>query len=299
MKNLCAAILFAIAVGPAGAFAQTQEDADALAAAEEWSAAADAYRALLAADDANAQIWFNLANALHENGAHEDARDAYLRAIDQGFPRMAQVRFRLARVYMSLGDEENALRQLEEIAKIGGPTGSFLLNTPEFAPLIENERFLTVVNALTPCTDDEYRHFDFWLGAWDVTGAGAGAAQPTAKSKISSKQGGCMVLEEYEVNSGAYTGMSINFYDNVRELWHQTWMATNGAPVYLEGGLNDAGAMVLSDADLDFSERTGVINRVTWTPNPDGSVRQHWEVSSDKGETWSTSFDGHYARRKE
>ena len=150
--------------------------------------------------------------------------------------------------------------------------------------------------ASPPCTDDEYRHFDFWLGKWDV--ATPGSAQTTAHSKISQLHGCCIVLEEYDVIGGGYTGMSINYYDNVRNVWHQSWMSNNGVPVYLEGNLTADGAMQLSDADLPISEATGTINRVTWTPNKDGSVRQHWEVSSDDGETWSTAFDGRYTPRK-
>ena len=189
-----------------------------------------------------------------------------------------------------------ALAQLEELANVGGPNGQFLLSVAEFEPILENPRFIAVVNALTPCTDDIHRHFDFWLGEWDVTAAGSSTA--TASSKISSRHGGCMVLEEYEVGT-AYTGMSINFYDTISEVWHQTWMANNGVPVYLEGGLNEDGAMVLSDEKLPISEATGSINRVTWTPNDDGSVRQFWESSGDGGETWGVVFDGRYTRKAE
>ncbi|MEM9617525.1 MAG: tetratricopeptide repeat protein [Pseudomonadota bacterium] len=297
MKTLCVAAIIALTAMTAPLCAQTQEEADAKLAAEEWRDAADDYRALLAGDGASAQNWFNLASALHQLEDYEGARDAYLAALEAGYPRAVQAQFRLARIYMSLGQEEAALEQLEEIANTGGPNGQFVRNTAEFESLLENPRFIAVVATLTPCTDEEYRHFDFWLGEWDVTGAGS--AQPTAKSKISSKHGGCVVLEEYDVLSGAYTGMSINYYDNVRGVWHQSWMANNGAPVYLEGGLNDDGAMVLSDAEHAISEVSGAINRVTWTPNEDGSVRQFWETSSDGGETWSVAFDGMYTRKAE
>jgi hypothetical protein len=40
------------------------------------------------------------------------------------------------------------------------------------------------------------------------------------------------------------------------------------------------------------------LNRVTWTPNADGSVRQFWELSKDGGKTWSVVFDGRYAKRR-
>jgi len=37
--------------------------------------------------------------------------------------------------------------------------------------------------------------------------------------------------------------------------------------------------------------------RITWTPNDDGSVRQFWESTDDKG-AWSVAFDGRHTRRK-
>jgi hypothetical protein len=40
------------------------------------------------------------------------------------------------------------------------------------------------------------------------------------------------------------------------------------------------------------------IDRITWTPNPDGSVRQHWEQSTDGGKSWQTAFDGLYRKKR-
>ena len=40
------------------------------------------------------------------------------------------------------------------------------------------------------------------------------------------------------------------------------------------------------------------LNRITWTPNQDGTVRQHWENSRDEGATWQTVFDGLYTRKE-
>jgi hypothetical protein len=39
--------------------------------------------------------------------------------------------------------------------------------------------------------------------------------------------------------------------------------------------------------------------RMSYTPQPDGSVRQHGEQSTDHGLTWSTNFDFIYRKRKE
>ena len=275
-----------------GALATPQEDADALFAAEEWVAAAEAYDALLAADPANGANWFNLARARHSAEDLRAARAAYLQAIEAGYTPAARAHFHLARALMTLGDTDGALTQIEAIAASGTPLGSTIQATAEFEGLAENARFAAAITAMAPCTDPVYRAFDFWLGEWDVN---TPSSPQTASSRISSRHGGCVVLEEFD--AGAYSGMSINFVDSTTGRWHQSWMANNGIPIYLEGNLNAEGAMVLSDADLPISTATGTINRVTWSQEEGGAVRQFWEVSSDGGETWSTAFDGLYTPR--
>ncbi len=146
-----------------------------------------------------------------------------------------------------------------------------------------------------PCSADAYRHFDFWIGEWDVTRAGA--EKPSGANTISAQHGGCVILEEYV--AGAYTGMSINFYDGAAAQWRQTWIANDGAPLYLAGGLDDNGAMVLSDKGLASGDGSAPVNRISWTPNDDGSVRQLWEQSSDQGESWVVAFDGMYTKKAE
>lgn len=287
-----------LAVLGCGAMAQgvTQEQADEMLSEQAWADAAQAYSDLLSDDADNAGNWFNLGSAYHQLGSYDKAKDAYGKAIDKGFNRVPLVRIRLARIHMSLGDLESALTELETVAETGGPNGRQLSTIAEFEPMAEDSRFKAVIAALTPCTDDAYRHFDFWLGKWDVTSTGNSSAH--AKSDITAREDGCVVLEEYQTQSG-YRGMSINFYDSNRKVWHQTWMANNGSPIYLEGGLNADGAMVLSDKGLASSAASGSINRVTWSVEESGGVRQFWESSSDDGETWTVAFDGYYLPRAE
>lgn len=286
-------LLAALTLAAGAAHATPQEDADALLAAQEWAGAASAYEALLAGDQENAANWFSLARARHQLEQYDKARDAYLRAIKAGYQPLPRARISLARALMSLGERDAALEQLEAVAESGGPTHRALQAIAEFEPLNDEPRYMAVIDALTPCNTEEYRQFDFWLGDWDVTPASAQTA--VAENKISSVQDGCAVLEEYR--NGAFTGMSINFYDASLEKWRQTWMSNVGGSVYLEGGLNEDGAMVMTDKGLPISAATGSINRVTWTPNEDGSVRQYWEASSDGGETWSVAFDGLYVKK--
>lgn len=301
-KNRALRVLIAAALIPvlalasalSPAFGNQEEDADALYAAQQWGKAAVAYEALLQEDATNAKAWFNLGRARHHLKDYAGACDAYRRALDAGYARPPQARYHLARALMSLGKREEALRELEEIAKTGGPPFRTVRDTEEFAALAGDPRFEAVLDALNPCNTEEHRQFDFWLGEWDVTPAGATA--PVAVNNISSVQDGCVVFEQYA--AGGFTGMSINFYDPALKAWRQTWMSNGGGAVYLQGGLNADGAMEMTDKDLPVSAATGVVNKVTWTPKPDGGVRQFWQSSKDGGKTWAVVFDGLYTKKK-
>ncbi len=54
--------------------------------------------------------------------------------------------------------------------------------------------------------------------------------------------------------------------------------------------------MVLEGTTRD-ADGDEILNRITWSPQGDGSVRQLWETSNDGGETWSVAFDGRYVER--
>jgi len=140
-----------------------------------------------------------------------------------------------------------------------------------------------------PCASDKYRQFDFWLGSWDVTEGD----KPAGHNEVRLLHGGCVVTESWTSATGGFTGSSLNIYDRASDQWHQTWVDTSGTLLELNGDLQ-GNEMVLSGRRRgpDGKENT---HRITWTPNPDGTVRQHWEVSAD-GDNWQTLFDGLYHR---
>lgn len=141
------------------------------------------------------------------------------------------------------------------------------------------------------CSAETYRQFDFWLGSWDVTVNG----KPAGTNRIESGQNGCVLVEHWS-GLGGGTGISLNFYDRQTRQWHQTWIGSGGGALYLNGGLKD-GAMVLESAPVARPAGGTVINRITWSRQPGGTVRQLWQTSADEGKTWTTSFDGIYTRK--
>jgi hypothetical protein len=50
--------------------------------------------------------------------------------------------------------------------------------------------------------------------------------------------------------------------------------------------------MILSQRKADM------VDRVTWTPLPEGKVQQEWEQSVDGGKNWKSAFLGFYERTR-
>jgi len=143
------------------------------------------------------------------------------------------------------------------------------------------------------CSASANRQFDFWLGEWDVRDP---SGKLLGQNRITRLHKGCVLFENYR--AGEFSGSSLNVYDADRARWHQTWVDSSGGLLVIEGGLVD-GRMVLAGETVDPEKPGGKVeNRITWQPLADGRVRQLWETSTDKGRTWTTAFDGYYAKQK-
>ena len=152
---------------------------------------------------------------------------------------------------------------------------------------------LLVAQAPPGCSAPEYRQFDFWVGDWTVTTPQGNLA---GSNRIERTLEGC-ALQEHWVGSKGGTGTSLNMWSATDRRWHQVWMDDSGNMLELAGAL-EGNQMVLSGKHPTPGGDGGVtIERITWTPQAGGSVRQLWESSKDGGATWTTQFDGLYVRR--
>jgi len=140
----------------------------------------------------------------------------------------------------------------------------------------------------SPCEAQECRQFDFWLGDWNVVANG----NQVGTNLITSILGGCAVQEDWTGAKGS-VGRSLNYYSAADGQWHQVWVGNDGITLNLSGGYAD-GKMVL--AGVHERQGKSIRDRITWSNNEDGTVRQLWEISTD-GETWSPIFDGLYSAK--
>ena len=139
---------------------------------------------------------------------------------------------------------------------------------------------------------DASKQFDFWIGSWDVYTAGN--EQPIAQSKIESILNGMAILENYE--AGQFSGKSLNSYNVATGKWQQHWVDNAGNVLQLEGGLV-GDDMILSQSAFDLETKLYTIDRISWTPNDDGTVRQIWEQFKTEGNMLLKISEGGKSRR--
>ncbi len=165
------------------------------------------------------------------------------------------------------------------------------------SPVISSELYAqNEAVKLCPCCGPEYRRFDFWLGDWVAYNL-QDSNKLAGTNRIVLLQDSCVVQENWVGRGGQYTGTSYNWYDRQEGKWRQTWIDNQGGSLQLSGGMK-GGEMILYSGEMKSRQGESYINRITWTPNPDGSVRQHWEISKDDGQSWETVFDGLYKRKE-
>mgnify|MGYP000347597795 CR=1 FL=1 len=140
---------------------------------------------------------------------------------------------------------------------------------------------------------DPARAFDFWLGDWQCHGPDGSLG---GHNTITLEAGG-RALQEHWVGAGGGVGTSLSFLDAGTGTWHQTWIDNSGGTLYLDGGPDETGAMVL-EGTKERRDGGGLVrHRVVWTPDANaGTVRQHWTWTIDDGATWGTAADLVYSR---
>src|SRR6056297_55522 len=142
------------------------------------------------------------------------------------------------------------------------------------------------------CCSENHRAFDFWIGKWKVVNSKDGS--PAGSSVISKEEGGCVIRENWTSANAGYTGTSLNFFNAQTNQWEQLWVDNAGASLKLKGNRVE-NQMILTSEEFTKADGKPYKNRITWTKNDDGTVRQLWEVLDEEGNV-SIAFDGLYLK---
>ena len=149
-----------------------------------------------------------------------------------------------------------------------------------------------------PCSQPEYRQFDFWLGEWEAFNP---KGIKGGDSKISLMLDSCTILEEWTStgfqNGLRFAGKSYNMYNAAKKRWQQYWVTNTGNITQYFNGRFEEGKIIVQTDNEKVNDTLWQIQKMTFYNLSVNKVRQHGETSSDNGKTWVTSFDLEYRRK--
>ncbi|WP_299160882.1 hypothetical protein [uncultured Eudoraea sp.] len=141
------------------------------------------------------------------------------------------------------------------------------------------------------CCSENHDDFDFWEGKWEVSNKDGTFA---GKNTIVKMQGGCVLTENWIGAKGQYTGTSLNFYNDKMGQWEQLWVDNSGSHLKLTGNRIE-NQMIMKSLPFEHKDGKKYVNKITWTLNKDGTVRQLWEIMNN-GTAVNVAFDGLYKK---
>lgn len=174
---------------------------------------------------------------------------------------------------------------------------NFLRNAARLLPAIFG--MLGLVFLATPAAagpagcsaNRESRQLDYWLGDWTVS-RGNGPVSGTSNVTLSLDK--CLVVERWTGGMG-HSGENIFAYSFDDKDWHGLFADNEGRVHVFEGKVEDGAAEFHGPSQGENGET--VLNRLRITRQTADKVVQTWDKSTDGGKTWTTVFQGEYARK--
>lgn len=262
---------------------------------QDWQNAAQAYLSVTSLDSKDGRAWYRLGFSYHSLSQYEKAIEAYTKAVEINNNPIAM--YNLACSYAKSGNKDKALEWLNSSVEKGFAQLEQIKTDKDLSSLYSEVKFTEIVKKVEkvafPCLyTPESRLFDFWAGNWDVKTPDGNLA---GTNTIQRTVGDCALIENW-TNSGGSTGKSFNFYNSQTKKWYQTWVDDKGNVINFVGDFKD-NAMRFQ-AENTTTDGKKVLRKLTFYSISQDQVRQHGEVSTDNGATWSTEYDLNYFRRK-
>ena len=275
--------------------------ADKAFTARDWATAIKLYEAITKSSPANARAWFQLGASLHEAGDFGRAAEAHLQAAQLGMTPPQLPNFRAVRAYARAGNPDKAFALLDTMLTAGFANTQSIETSPDLASLRTDARYEAAVRRARvnadPCNNAPgYRVMDFWVGTWEVQTAGTPAGTPGGATNVIERiLNGCALLENWMPPAAFGHGKGLHMFNATTGKWEQHWVTATGAVVNFTGEYKDG--------KMHYTTETTAANgakqtRVTHIyPIDKDHIRQHSEMSTDGGKTWTPVFDLHYYRK--
>lgn len=148
-------------------------------------------------------------------------------------------------------------------------------------------------NQQPPCSTEEYRQLDFWVGHWDATWVDGNGETQHGSNTITRQLDDCMIQEDFNgAPGGPLIGHSISMYVGRMGHWKQIWMDNQGSFLDFWGGPDEEGFHFTMERRVDEAP----YYRMIFRDITEDSFEWHWQSSQDAGETWSDNWHISYTR---
>jgi hypothetical protein len=133
---------------------------------------------------------------------------------------------------------------------------------------------------------EQARHFDFWLGEWDVAWRGGRRAASSVYLDFDDR----VIVESWDERpQSELQGMSVSLFDEGAGVWRSTWVDSDGTYVSMAGGFDGEGMELCSEIGRPR-------RRARWFDITPDSFTWTMEHSDDEGCTWRLIRELDYSR---
>jgi hypothetical protein len=148
-----------------------------------------------------------------------------------------------------------------------------------------------------PCSTEQAKQFDFWVGTWDLEWTNAKGEKENGTNIINKILGGCVIEENFSTGGeNPYLGKSHSLFDEKSRIWKQTWVDSSGEYLDFVGEFKEGKMMLWRE--FTGNEGKKVKQRMIFSNIQKDSIQWNWESSQDDGKTWKTNWKIFYKRRK-
>lgn len=151
-----------------------------------------------------------------------------------------------------------------------------------------------------PCAAPEFRQFDFWVGAWELSWPASETSEGkpgrgTNRIEIAYDQ--CVIVEHFDGRPGmTLQGTSVSTFNREKHQWQQTWVDNSGSYLDFTGEFKNGQMVLVREAVTREGKK--VLQRMVWKNITADSLDWSWERSMDGGRTWKVAWPIHYQRTK-
>jgi hypothetical protein len=269
---------------------------------KDWTNTIQAYQPIVAAQPKNYRAWYRLGIAYVETKQAEQALAALEKATKDSQIPVSLIYYHNARANKQLGDTESMWAQLLKAVQSGYRSLDVIAEEPLWDDIRDTATFNSLLvdidKTIRPCFhNSRYNDFDFWLGKWEVYANAKKQGPLIGNSEISKEQENCLIIERWD-GAVSSTGTSMNYFDGIKGKWVQHWQSNSGTNISIEGGLKEGSMVLTGKIYYPNTEKNPVRHfRGTWTTVEPGVIKQFFEESIDKGQTWYTWFEGFYFKQ--